>query len=191
MLLRLQLVDELHIARKQYLDGSIPTGFQRTTILGVKGWIPLRGRRIEIRQLGLEEDACREVSDIGHVRTFIADRLGMPLVEPVTEPQMRTPDEVAEVAQWLRRLTRATGKVRRGIGAARQDVNVSVTGGTRVEIKGVPRIPLIPRLVHYEAFRQQALLGIRDELHSRGLKPESYRARRADVTHLLAGRPIC
>src|SRR3990170_5802909 len=148
LLLRLQLIDELHIARKQYLDGSIPTGFQRTTILGVSGWVPFAGRRIAIRQLGLEEDSCREVSDVGHVRTFIADRLGMPLIEIVTEPEMRTPWEVAEVGQLLRRLTRATGKVRRGIGSARQDVNVSVAGGTRIEIKGVPRLPMIPRLVH-------------------------------------------
>ncbi len=66
MLLNCNLVSEVHIARKQYLDGSIPTGFQRTTILGVDGWIPYRGKRIGIIQLGLEEDACREVSDVGH-----------------------------------------------------------------------------------------------------------------------------
>ena len=137
LLLRLNRVNELHIARKQYLDGSIPTGFQRTTILGVDGWIPYGDRRIGIRQLGLEEDACREVSDIGHDRIYLTDRLGMPLIEVVTEPQMVTPQEVAEVGQIVRMLCRSTRKVRTGYGAARQDVNVSVTGGTRVEIKGV------------------------------------------------------
>ncbi|MFH1756294.1 MAG: Glu-tRNA(Gln) amidotransferase GatDE subunit E, partial [Candidatus Latescibacterota bacterium] len=138
LLLNLNLVNELHIARKQYLDGSIPTGFQRTTILGVDGWIPYKGKKIGIIQLGLEEDACREVSDIGHERVYLTDRLGMPLIETVTYPDMKTPHEVAEVAEILRKLVRATGKVRTGHGAAREDVNVSIDGGLRIEIKGVP-----------------------------------------------------
>jgi len=185
MLYDLNLVDELHIARKQYLDGSIPTGFQRTTIVGVNGWIPYKDRRVSIVQLGLEEDACREVSDVGHRRTYITDRLGMPLIETVTGPDMRTPDEVAEVAQICRRLVRSTGRVRTGIGAAREDVNVSVTGGTRVEIKGVPRIPRIPLLVHHEAMRQWNLLRLRAELHRRGVTPEAFRSETEDVTRVL------
>ncbi|HDQ00060.1 MAG TPA: Glu-tRNA(Gln) amidotransferase subunit GatE [bacterium] len=185
LLLKLNLVSELHIARKQYLDGSIPTGFQRTTILGVDGEIPFQNRKIRIVQLGLEEDACREVSDIGHVRTYRTDRLGMPLIEVVTYPDMRTPIEVAAVAQLIRQLTRSTGKVNRGIGAARQDVNVSIEGGTRVEIKGVARIPLIPRLVHNEAGRQQALLEIRHLIRSRGVKPDNFKPQFFEVTDLL------
>ena len=186
LLLRLNLVSELHIARKQYLDGSIPAGFQRTTILGVDGWIPFNGRKIGIRQLGLEEDACREVADVGHKRVYLTDRLGMPLVEPVTEPEMRTPQEAAEVAQILRRICRSTGKVRRGYGAARQDVNVSVAGGTRVEIKGVPQIWRIPRLVYNEARRQCSLLRIRDKLKRRGITTETLRYATADVTGMAA-----
>jgi len=120
MLCDLNLVGEMHIARKQYLDGSIPTGFQRTAILGVGGSIPYQTRRIGIRQLSLEEDACREVSDIGHNRVFRMDRLGMPLIEVVTEPDMRTPTELAGVNQLIRLLLRSTGKVRMGYGAARQ-----------------------------------------------------------------------
>jgi len=185
MLYSLNLVDELHIARKQYLDGSIPTGFQRTTIVGVNGWIPYKDRRISIVQLGLEEDACREVSDVGHRRTYLTDRLGMPLIETVTGPDMRTPQEVAEVAQLCRRLVRSTGEVRTGIGAAREDVNVSVRGGTRVEIKGVPRIPRIPLLTYYEAMRQWNLLRLRDELHGRGITPDTFKSETEDVTRLL------
>ncbi len=185
MLYNLNLVDELHIARKQYLDGSIPTGFQRTTIVGVDGWIPYKGRRIRIVQLGLEEDACREVSDIGHRRTYLTDRLGMPLIETVTAPDMRTPHEVADVAQICRRLVRSTGQVRTGIGAAREDVNVSVRGGTRVEIKGVPRIPRIPLLTHSEAMRQWNLLRLRDELHRRGVTAEAFQSGLEDVTRIL------
>lgn len=182
LLLNLKLVSELHIARKQYLDGSIPTGFQRTTILGVDGWIPYQGGRIGIIQLGLEEDACREVSDVGHVRTYITDRLGMPLVETVTEPAMKTPWDVAGVAQVLRRLARSTGHVRTGAGAAREDVNVSVRGGRRCEIKGVSSIRRIPLLVHNEAFRQVGLLQIKDELQQRGMTAEKLELKWVDVT---------
>ncbi len=185
MLYNCTMVDELHIARKQYLDGSIPTGFQRTTIVGVDGWIPYKGRKIRIVQLGLEEDACREVSDVGHRRTYLTDRLGMPLIETVTGPDMRTPHEVADVAQICRRLVRSTGHVRTGIGAAREDVNVSVQGGTRAEIKGVSRIPRIPLLTYHEAMRQWRLLQLREELHRRGITEESFKADTADVTRLL------
>jgi glutamyl-tRNA(Gln) amidotransferase subunit E len=179
------MVDEIHIARKQYLDGSIPTGFQRTTIVGVDGRIPYKGRKIGIVQLGLEEDACREVSDIGHVRTYLTDRLGMPLIETVTAPDMRTPHEVAEVAEILRKLVRTTGKVRTGPGAAREDVNVSITGGTRIEIKGVPRIPNIPLLTYHEAMRQHNLMRLRDELHRRGITKDTFQAKSEEVTKIL------
>jgi len=186
LLLKLNMVDELHIARKQYLDGSIPTGFQRTTIVGVEGWLPYKDRKIRIAQLGLEEDACREVSDVGHDRVYLTDRLGMPLIEPVTYPDMKTPQETAEVAEILRRITRSTGKVRTGYGAGRQDVNVSVAGGTRIEIKGVAKISTIPRLVYNEALRQCALLQIRDRLAGRGVTAETFRASHHDATRILA-----
>jgi glutamyl-tRNA(Gln) amidotransferase subunit E len=187
IMLNLNLVDELHIARKQYLDGSIPTGFQRTTIVGVDGWIPFKDKKIGIYQLGLEEDACREVSDIGHERVYLTDRLGMPLIEPVTHPDMHTPQEAAEVGQLLRAILRSTGKVRTGHGATRQDVNVSVEGGTRNEIKGVPSIRRIPRLVYNEAMRQWNLLRLRDTLAGRGVTPDSFRSGITDATEALAG----
>jgi glutamyl-tRNA(Gln) amidotransferase subunit E len=185
LLLNCNIVGELHISRKQYLDGSIPAGFQRTTILGIDGWIPYKERRINIRQLGLEEDACRQVSDIGHRRVFKTDRLSIPLIETVTYPDMRLPWEVAEVAELLRELARCTGKVRTGIGRARQDVNVSVEGGTRVEIKGVHKIPYIPRLTHFEALRQYNLLELRAELHKRGITRDTFKSASAEVTGLL------
>ncbi len=188
--LNCKIVDEIHIARKQYLDGSIPTGFQRTAIIGVEGTIPFRGRQIGIRQISVEEDSCREVSDIGHTVTFRTDRLGMPLIEVVTEPDMKTPEEAAAVVRLIGRLMRSTQRVRRGIGASRQDVNVSIRGGTRVEIKGVPRFPLIPDLVHWEAVRQKALLELRDEIHSRGITPDTLRVVKADITKMArSGKP--
>jgi len=200
LLCNLNMVGEMHIARKQYLDGSIPTGFQRTAILGVDGWIPFPrksrrfqpawpdeiDRKIDIRQLSLEEDACREVSDVGHDRVYLTDRLGMPLIEIVTEPDMRTPQETAEVCQLIRMLCRSTGKVRTGYGAAREDVNVSVRGGTRVEIKGVPQITRIPLLVYNEAMRQWSLLQIRGLLKQRGITDETFKWSSRDVTRNMA-----
>jgi glutamyl-tRNA(Gln) amidotransferase subunit E len=185
MLYNCNVVDELHIARKQYLDGSIPTGFQRTAIYALDGWIPYRDRKVKVVQMSIEEDSCREVSDIGHERVYLTDRLGMPLIETVTEPAMRTPQEVAEVAWQCSKLVRSTHRVRRGMGAAREDVNVSVEGGTRVEIKGVPQISLIPLLTYNEAMRQWNLLRLREELKKRGITPESFKAESYDLTKIL------
>lgn len=185
MLYGANIVDEVHIARKQYLDGSIPTGFQRTAIVSVGGGIKYKDRIINLIQMSIEEDSCREVSDIGHRRVYITDRLGMPLIETVTHPEMKTPQEVAEVNKILSLIVKSTGKVRTGIGAARQDVNVSVHGGTRVEIKGVPRIEKIPILTYNEAMRQWNLLKLRQELHNRGITPETFSARYECVTRIL------
>lgn len=185
MMFGCNVVDELHIARKQYLDGSIPTGFQRTAIFCLNGTIPFKGKDVRIVQMSIEEDSCREVSDVGHRRVYITDRLGMPLVETVTAPDMKTPHEVAEVGQICRWMSRSTGRVRTGLGAARQDVNVSVTGGTRIEIKGVPRIPHIPLLTYNEARRQWNLLRLREELHRRGITPDTFQSSAENVTRLL------
>jgi glutamyl-tRNA(Gln) amidotransferase subunit E len=174
---KLNIVGEVHITRKQYLDGSIPTGFQRTAIIGVEGEIPLKHKKIRLIQLSLEEDSCREVSDIGHMRIYRTDRLGMPLIETVTYPDMVNPDEVKEACDYIRFLNRSTGKVRTGIGAGRQDVNVSCRGGSRVEIKGVSHTRWIPSLTHNECFRQWALLAIREELLNRVPDPTVWHTR--------------
>lgn len=172
---KLNIVGEVHVTRKQYLDGSIPTGFQRTAIIGVEGEIALQHKKIRLIQLSLEEDSCREISDIGHVRIYKTDRLGMPLIETVTYPDMVNPEEVKEACNYIRFLNRSTGLVRTGIGAGRQDVNVSCRGGHRVEIKGVAHTRWIPELTHNEAFRQWALLHVREELRSRIADPSSWK----------------
>jgi glutamyl-tRNA(Gln) amidotransferase subunit E len=161
ILSKFNIVGEVHITRKQYLDGSIPTGFQRTAILGVDGEIQLKNKKVRLMQLSIEEDSCREISDVGHIRVYKTDRLGMPLIETVTYSDMFTPDELMEAAQYIRFLNRSTGKVRTGMGAGREDVNVSCRGGSRVEIKGVAHNKWIPELSHNESFRQYALLHIR------------------------------
>ena len=167
LLSKLNIVGEVHITRKQYLDGSIPTGFQRTAILGVNGEIELPYKKIRLIQLSIEEDSCREVSDIGHDRIYRTDRLGTPLIETVTHPDFTNPNEVKDGCDYIRFLNRSTGMVKTGIGAGREDVNVSCKGGTRVEIKGVAHTKWIPDLTHNEAFRQWALLNIRSILNKR------------------------
>jgi len=186
LLSKLNIVGEVHITRKQYLDGSIPTGFQRTAILGVEGEIQLKNKKVRLIQLSIEEDSCREISDVGHLRVYKTDRLGMPLIETVTYPDMETPDELAEAAEYIRFLNRSTGKVRTGIGAGREDVNVSCAGGSRVEIKGVAHNKWIPLLSHNEAFRQYALLNIKKKLNENGIKKANWKAvhKEIDFSHL-------
>jgi glutamyl-tRNA(Gln) amidotransferase subunit E len=187
LMLGCDIVDEVHIARKQYLDGSIPTGFQRTAIVGVNGRLPFQGRTLSITQVSVEEDSCREVSDRGHLIVWRTDRLGMPLIETVTGPELRTPDEVEEAILLVGRVCRSTGHVRVGLGASRQDVNVSVRGGRRVEIKGVPKAGWAPALVHGEGVRQANLLRLRAELHRRGFaSAEAIRVETVDVTGRVA-----
>jgi glutamyl-tRNA(Gln) amidotransferase subunit E len=183
LMLGCDIVDEVHVARKQYLVVSIPTGFQRTAIVGVNGRLPFQGRELTITQVSVEEDSCREVSDMGHLIVWRTDRLGMPLIETVTGPDLRTPDEVAEAILLIGRVCRSTGHVRVGIGASRQDVNVSVRGGRRVEIKGVPQAWWARKLVHGEAIRQVNLLKLRTELqHHHIKKAEDFKITHTDIT---------
>lgn len=188
LLSRLNIVGEVHIIRKQYLDGSIPAGFQRTAILGVDGEIPLKNKKVGLIQLSIEEDSCREISDIGHIRHYKTDRLGMPLIETVTQPELMNPEEVQEACDYIRFLNRSTGKVATGIGAGRQDVNVSCKGGTRVEIKGVSHTKWIPELTHVEAYRQWSLLHLRDDLKSR-INQEDWKMTSAEVNYYTFSFP--
>ncbi len=183
-LFRLSIVDEVHISRKQYLDGSIPTGFQRTAVIGINGGIRYGEKDIRITHICLEEDACREVWDRRHSIGFRTDRLGTPLVEVITAPDMHTPEDAMNVARELGWAMRYLGIVRRGIGATRQDVNVSIDGGRRVEIKGVDKYQFIRDLVAIEAYRQKKLLDITRELKERGLKEEDIELKPVDYTDL-------
>lgn len=186
LMLNCAIVDELHITRKQYLDGSIPTGFQRTAIVGVEGYVELiSGKKIGISHICLEEDACREVKDEGHNIIFKTDRLSFPLAEIITKAEIETPQEAAEVARRIGNILRATGKVRRGIGSVRQDVNLSIRGGVRNEIKGVPKISFIPYLLHCEALRQYNLLKIKDELRARGITKDKLKTKSKNLNDVF------
>jgi glutamyl-tRNA(Gln) amidotransferase subunit E len=153
-------VPQIHTMRKLVIDGSNTSGFQRTALVALNGTLPDGGR---IETICLEEEAAQRVKD----DTFSLDRLGIPLVEITTSPCMHTPQEVQEVAEYIGMVLRSTGKVKRGIGTIRQDVNISIAGGARVEIKGVQELDLISEVVKREVQRQEALLAIRDDLRQR------------------------
>jgi glutamyl-tRNA(Gln) amidotransferase subunit E len=154
-------VKQVHTMRKLVIDGSNTSGFQRTALVALNGRVPA-GARVET--ICLEEEACQRVKD----EVFSLDRLGIPLVEITTAPDMRTPEEVRDVAAEIGMILRSTGKVKRGLGTIRQDVNISIRDGARVEIKGVQELDLIDEVVRREVQRQVNLLAIRDELHRRG-----------------------
>ncbi|MDG6251302.1 Glu-tRNA(Gln) amidotransferase subunit GatE, partial [Methanocalculus sp.] len=154
-------ISQVHTMRKMVIDGSNTTGFQRTALVAMNG---IAGGSCRIESICLEEEAAQRVTD----KTFSLDRLGIPLVEITTTPCMHTPEEVKEIAEYIGMILRSTRKVKRGLGTIRQDVNISIRDGARVEIKGVQELDLIPEVVSREVERQVSLLAIREELKSRG-----------------------
>jgi glutamyl-tRNA(Gln) amidotransferase subunit E len=179
-------VDEIHPMRKIVIDGSNTTGFQRTAIIARGGVIRVGKKDIGIQTICLEEDAARKIDDENeNVTTYRLDRLGIPLIEVATAPDIETPQEAEEVALALGLLLRSTGKVKRGLGTIRQDVNVSIRGGGIIEIKGLQQLGLLSTMVHLEALRQKNLLEIQEELEKRGAKPHSVKNKLHDVTHVF------
>jgi glutamyl-tRNA(Gln) amidotransferase subunit E len=154
-------VPQVHTMRKLVIDGSNTSGFQRTALVAFNGEFPDGG---QIETICLEEEAAQRVKD----EVFSLDRLGIPLVEITTSPCMYTPGDVQKFAEYIGMVLRSTGKVKRGLGTIRQDVNISIAAGARVEIKGVQELDLIAEVVRREVQRQQSLLAIRDELRKRG-----------------------
>jgi glutamyl-tRNA(Gln) amidotransferase subunit E len=154
-------VQQVHTMRKLVIDGSNTSGFQRTALIAIDGDLPGGGR---IETLCLEEEAAQRVKD----EIFSLDRLGIPLVEITTSPCMHTPEDVQQMAQYLGMVLRSTGRVKRGLGTIRQDINISIREGARIEIKGVQDLDLISEVVRREVCRQQGLLQIRTELRNRG-----------------------
>lgn len=186
LLLNLNIVDELHICRKNYVDGSVPAGFQRTMIVGVDGSLELNDEKtIGIEILCLEEDACKRIDQKGKKVVFRLDRLGIPLVEIATAPDLNTPEEARQGARRVGMLLRGTGRVKKQLGATRQDINVSIKEGNRIEIKGVQKLDWIPPLVRNEVRRQIALVHIKKELQDREVKPAEIEQKPTDVTSIL------
>jgi len=187
LLLDSKPVDEVHVMRKIVIDGSNTTGFQRTCIIGIGGKIKIKNKTIPIQTITLEEDAARIIEVRKDEVHYDLSRLGIPLIEISTEPVIESPEEAMEVAYAIGRMLRATGKVKRGIGTVRQDLNISIKDGAPIEIKGVQELELIQKVVENEVKRQLHLLRIKEELLKRGVKKEDiWSAKPVDVTHIFS-----
>ncbi|XHH09562.1 MAG: Glu-tRNA(Gln) amidotransferase subunit GatE [Candidatus Bathyarchaeia archaeon] len=187
LMMNMQPVDEVHVMRKTVIDGSNTTGFQRTSMIALDGWIKVGEKIIPMQAAFLEEDAARKTGteDEGKTIRYRVDRLGIPLIEVATAPVIYSPQEAQEVAFAIGRILRDTGKVMRGLGTIRQDLNVSILNGNLIEIKGVQELELIATVIDYEVQRQQNLLAIKEELAKRGLTPDMLKAEFVDVTDIF------
>jgi len=173
-------VSEIQVMRKTVIDGSNTSGFQRTILVGLGGVIETSLGDVGISSICLEEDAARIIEDKGDVVTFRLDRLGIPLIEVATDPDIKSPEHAREVAEKIGMMLRATGKVKRGLGTIRQDINVSIRGGERIEAKGVQDLRAIPKLCENEVRRQMGLIEIKKELFRRKVKPEDFEAKQGE-----------
>ena len=181
-LLDLSVVDQAHVMRKLVIDGSNTSGFQRSILLGQDGAIETDAGSVSVVDLMLEEESAKRVEETDDGVVYSLDRLGVPLVEIGTGPDIRSPEGARLAAERIGMLLRSTGAVKRGLGTIRQDVNVSIADGARVEVKGVQDLQGIEDIVRGEAGRQAELLEIRDELVER----EASVGDRRDVTDVFA-----
>ncbi len=186
ILMHVKPVDEIHVMRKIVIDGSNTTGFQRTCVVALNGLVVVDGKKIPIQQISLEEDAARKTGESGLTVNYRIDRLGIPLIEVSTGPAIASPEETERVAKTIGDILRDTGRVKRGLGTVRQDLNVSIRDGALIEIKGVQELDLLSKAVSYEVSRQLELLGIKDELTSRGIKANHLVDKFIDVSAIFS-----
>ncbi|MEM7821972.1 MAG: Glu-tRNA(Gln) amidotransferase subunit GatE [Candidatus Aenigmatarchaeota archaeon] len=184
LLLNCQIPEEIEVMRKTVIDGSNPTGFQRTMIIGMNGFLKYKGKKIEIRSISLEEDAAAIVAEEKGKVTYRLNRLGIPLVEISTGIiQGFSPEEIEDIAYQIGMICRSTGKTKRGIGTIRQDLNISIKGCERTEIKGVQELGLLSKVIENEVRRQLSLLSIKAELRKKGVKKINFKP--VDVSNFL------
>jgi glutamyl-tRNA(Gln) amidotransferase subunit E len=152
-----KIFSEIHVMRKTVVDGSNTSGFQRTMLIAQGGHIEVEGKKVGVQSICLEEDAAKIIKDEDDKRFFSLERLGVPLVEIALEPVTDSVESIRKIALTLGRLLRVTKKVARGIGTIRQDVNVSITGGGVIEVKGVQQLDQLEKIIEFEAKRQYGL----------------------------------
>lgn len=161
--------DEVHVMRKTVIDGSNTSGFQRTALVATGGRLdPEDGPEVGVWTIAVEEDSARKLVEKDGVVTFTLDRLGVPLIEIATAPDIKDPHHAQATARRIGALLRATGRVKRGLGSIRQDLNVSIGVGDRVEIKGCQDLRAVVRVIETEVRRQLWLHHVAEALRGRG-----------------------
>ena len=156
MALHCTVVEHVSTMRKVVVDGSNTSGFQRTSIIGIGGYIETSKGKVRISTVCLEEDSARKIDGEKSTVTYSLDRLGIPLIEVSTEPDIKDEEHAVEVAEKIGSIGILSGYARREVDSIRQDVNMSVGMG-RVEIKGVQKLSLISQFIQYEKTRQEAI----------------------------------
>ncbi len=191
LMLNMNVVDEIHTMRKIVIDGSNTCGFQRTALIATDGWLATEEGRVRVDSLCLEEDAAQKIEETedGCV-VYSLDRLGIPLVEIGTAPDIQTPEQARKVAEQIGMILRSTGRVKRGLGTIRQDINISIDGGARVEIKGVQNLRMIGEIVTNEVKRQLKLMELSRLLNDRGSRVEHRIVDLSDIFRDTASRVI-
>jgi len=180
-----KIFSEIHVMRKTVIDGSNTTGFQRTMLVSQGGHIEVKGKKVGVQSICLEEDAGKLIKDEGNHRFFSLDRLGIPLVEIALDPVDGDPKFVKDIALTLGRLLRVTKKVMRGIGSIRQDVNISIEGGGVIEVKGVQQLDQLEKIIEFEAKRQHGLKLIADRINQTGFSEISRDEDVSDITEIM------
>lgn len=162
-LLNAKVIPITQIMRKTVVDGSNTSGFQRTVMIARDGFVETSSGKVGIASICLEEDSARTVGDKnleGKVIVYRLDRLGIPLIEIATAPDIKSPSQAKEVALHIGEILRAC-KVKRGLGTIRQDVNLSIKGGSRIELKGFQDIMNIENAIETEIKRQIGLVSLK------------------------------
>ena len=186
LMIKAKSVDEIHVMRKTVIDGSNTTGFQRTCVVALNGVVRVGEKIVPIEHVSLEEDAARKMGEEeGNIIRYRIDRLGIPLIEVTTAPVINSPKEAGEIALAIGTILRATGRVKRGLGTIRQDINVSIPNGALIEIKGLQELELLPLVVEYEVQRQLNLIKISEELKKGGVKGDEIKEEFFDVTDVF------
>jgi len=183
----MKIVDEIQFMRKIVVDGSNTTGFQRTAVVAYDGKFTLDGKKYGIQSITVEEEAARLIERVDNKVIYNLDRLGIPLVEVATTPDINSPKEAVKVARYIGGLVKSTGFKRRGIGSVRQDVNISVLGGTVVEVKGIQRLDTLEKTIEYEFNRHIKLLELQRLLKESGLSIDTLDISEfMDVTEIIS-----
>ena len=183
LLLHAHILPLSQIMRKTVIDGSNTSGFQRTVLIARDGYIETSQGRVGIDTICLEEDSARIISKKQSVSVYRLDRLGIPLIEIATSPDIKSPEQAKETALYLGDVLRSC-KVKRGIGTIRQDVNVSIEGGARVEIKGFQNPAMMVKTIALEVERQKKLID-----HGKKVKKEVRNALVDGTTKFLRPMP--
>jgi len=165
LLLNCEILPISQIMRKTVVDGSNTGGFQRTVLIARDGYVETNFGKVRIDNVSLEEDSARVVDRKKERVVYRLDRLGIPLIEIGTAPDINSPEQAKEVALYIGDILRSCN-VRRGIGTIRQDVNISIEGHPRIEIKGFQDVKMFIPTIKKEVERQKDNIKKKKDLRS-------------------------